>query len=56
MKYRELLEGQSKESSLICMTLLQASNEDYQKIMEFITSRFDEEMPDNLLKMLGIEK
>ena len=52
MKYRELLEGQSEESSIITMGLLQSDNETYRKVMDFIMSGTDEDVPDDFLEAI----
>jgi len=52
MKYRELLEGQSEESSIITMGLLQSNNETYQIVMNFIMNKVDEDVPDDFLEAI----
>ena len=52
MKYKDLLQGQSEESSIVCLSLLQSSDEKYEKLMKIMTERFNEEVPEYILQRI----
>ena len=53
MKYRELVEGQSEESSIFCLGLMQLNNDDYQKVLKKTMEMADLEVPEDTLNKIN---
>jgi len=52
MKWRELVEGQSEESYIITMGILQSDNDIYAKTLKYIMDKADEDIPKEMLEKI----